>query len=57
MNQNSRLVKQAQERVEKSILVFTTCAGESKSRDDDGDDEFLVLLRRSWSGDIEKGGL
>ena len=57
MNQNSRLVKQAQERVEKSILVFTTCAGESKSQDDDGDDEFLVLLRRCWSGDIEKGGL
>ncbi|KIK00426.1 hypothetical protein K443DRAFT_611821 [Laccaria amethystina LaAM-08-1] len=29
MNQNSRLVKQAQERVERSVLVFTTCAGES----------------------------
>ena len=29
MNQNTRLVEQAQESVERSFLVFTTCAGES----------------------------
>ena len=29
MNENNRLVKQAQERVESAVLVFTTCAGES----------------------------
>jgi len=28
MNENNRLVKQAQDRVEKAKLVFTTCAGE-----------------------------
>jgi hypothetical protein len=27
MNENNRLVKQAQERVNSAILVFTTCAG------------------------------
>ena len=27
MNENNRLVKQAQDRVKKAILVFTTCAG------------------------------
>jgi regulator of nonsense transcripts 1 len=27
MNENNRLVKQAQERVKSAILVFTTCAG------------------------------
>lgn len=29
MNENNRLVKQAQERVEKAVIVFTTCAGAS----------------------------
>jgi superfamily I DNA and/or RNA helicase len=27
MNENNRLVKQAQERVGKAVIVFTTCAG------------------------------
>lgn len=27
MNENNRLVKQAQDRVKKATLVFTTCAG------------------------------
>lgn len=27
MNENNRLLKQAQDRVEKAILIFTTCAG------------------------------
>lgn len=27
MNENNRLVKQAEERVKSAILVFTTCAG------------------------------
>ena len=30
MNENSKLFKQAQERVERAVIVFTTCAGELK---------------------------
>lgn len=28
MNENNRLLKQAQDRVEKAMLIFTTCAGD-----------------------------
>jgi hypothetical protein len=31
MNENNRLVKQAQERVKKAVIVFTTCAGASST--------------------------
>lgn len=30
MNENNKLFKQAQERVERAVIVFTTCAGESR---------------------------
>jgi len=56
MNENNRLLKQAQDRVEKAVLIFTTCAGILKLDFDIMLQAHILLLSRCRTRNPTKAG-